>query len=202
VTEETPVASPTSEKPAPPAAAARPVAVPVTRVREKPALPAAVKRAAVDSTTWIHEKLRSSSRRSRLIAAVIVAVIVVTGGGWWMYSAATTGANTPGAAALRMMQAYGDYDAAGLLANATHGSLTTAAQAALEQQYASAKAASKGPAVKDITVTKVTIDPKDPDSATVRISEQILDPNKGTYSPRTDTLSLVKQNGTWLVRLF
>jgi hypothetical protein len=181
---------------------AKSAARPVSRSAATPTLPAAVVRTVASSATWLREKARSSSRRSRLIAAVVVVAIVVVGGGWWVYSATTTGANTPGAAALRMMQAYGDYDAVGLLANATHAGLTAAAQTAFEQQYASAKAASKGPAVKDITVTKVTVDPNDPDSATVKISEQMLDPNKGTYSSRTDTLSLVKQNGRWLVRLF
>jgi hypothetical protein len=154
------------------------------------------------SVTWLREKVHASGRRSRLIAGVIVAVIVVAGVGAWVYSASTTGANTPAAAALRMMQAYGNYDAATLLDNATHDSLTPAARTAFEHQYAQAKAASKGPAVKDITVTDVTIDSKDPSLATVKISEQILDPNTGAYSARTDTLSLVEQSGRWMVRLF
>jgi hypothetical protein len=101
-----------------------------------------------------------------------------------------------------MMQAYGNYDAVTLLDNVTHASLTPSARTAFEHQYAQAKAASKGPTVKDITVTNVTIDSKDPSLATVKISEQILDPNTGAYSARTDTLSLVEQNGRWLVRLF
>jgi hypothetical protein len=46
------------------------------------------------------------------------------------------------------------------------------------------------------------LDPKDPNAATVQLTEMTLDPVKGTYSSRNETLSLVKQDGKWVVRLF
>jgi hypothetical protein len=151
----------------------------------------------------VRSKFAKPGRPSWLIPVVIaVVVVVVAGAGWLVSSGFTAGANTPEAAALRMMQAYGNYDAAALIANSTHSSLTPASQAALVQQYAAAKATAKGPAIKNVAITKVTVDPKDPTSATVKVSEQALDPNTGKYSGRTDTLSLVEQNGRWLVRLF
>jgi hypothetical protein len=151
----------------------------------------------------VRSKFAKSGRPSWLVpVAVAVAVLVVAGAGWLVYSGVTMGANTPEAAALRMMQAYGSYAAAALLANSTHSSLTPASQAAFVQQYAASKAAAKGPAIKNIAIAKVTIDPKDPTLATVKVSEQVLDPSTGKYSGRTDTLSLVQQSGRWLVRLF
>jgi len=101
------------------------------------------------------------------------------------------------------MNAYAVYDAKGFLDNVTKASLTATDVASYEAAAASLKADNKDkPQVKDIKVLKVTIDPANPDQATVQLSEQILDPVKGTYSPRTDTLSMVKQNGKWLVRLY
>lgn len=170
---------------------------------EKPAFPAAAVRAIAGAFAWVRSKYAGPSRPRWLVpVSIAVGVVVVAGAAWLGFSGATNGANTPEAAALRMMQAYGSYDAATLLANSTHATLTPAAETAFLQQYAKAKATAKGPAIKDIAITKVIIDSTDPTEATVKVSEQVLDPNTGTYSPRTDTLSLVEQNGRWLVRLF
>ena len=135
----------------------------------------------------------------------LIALIVVTlaAAGWVVNLVLHTTNNTPDSVALRMMTAYGAYDAQGVLDTATHSSLTPTDVSALKKQFADAKASNKGlPSVKDVKVVKITIDPTDKNSAKVELSELILDPAKGTYSARNETLALVKQNGTWLVRLF
>lgn len=136
---------------------------------------------------------------------LVVTLIVVglAAAGWVVFMVVNTTNNTPDAAALRMMTAYGAYDAQGILDNVTHSSLTPTDIAAFKKQVTDGKATNKGlPWVKNVKIVKTTIDPTDKNSATVQLSEQILDPQKGTYSPRNETLSVVKQNGTWLVRLF
>lgn len=136
-----------------------------------------------------------------LIAAVVVVIAVSV---WVVFSVFSTGgANTPDAAALRVMQGYAAYDARAILDNVTHTSLTATDLATFETGMAESKTANKGaPLYKDIKVTSVTIDPKDPNAAVVRLTEMILDPVKGTYASRDDTLTLVKKDGTWLVKLY
>jgi hypothetical protein len=187
----------------------------VASPRKRTSAPAKAAKAATDAATDFAAgvpaaasaavaKLGSSSR-SRFVGPAILAILAVAivAGGWWAISAMSTGGNTPDAAALRMMNAYAVYDAKGFLDNVTKASLTATDVASYEAAAASLKADNKDkPQVKDIKVLKVTIDPANPDQATVQLSEQILDPVKGTYAPRTDTLSMVKQNGKWLVRLY
>ncbi len=136
-------------------------------------------------------------------ALLAVVAVVVAVSGWVVFSVFNTGANTPEGAALRVMQAYAVYDARGMLNNMTHASLTATDQATFEKQAADTKVANKGvDLLKDIAVTKVTVDPKNPNVATVQLTESILDAKTGKYALRNETLSLVKQDGKWLVKLF
>ncbi|HEY5506247.1 MAG TPA: hypothetical protein VIK83_02035, partial [Coriobacteriia bacterium] len=139
--------------------------------------------------------------QSPVIVALTVVVIAVTA--WAVWTVLSTNNNTPEATATRMMAAYGAYDAGAILDNVTHNSLTAADLAAFQKQVVDGKAANRGlPWVKDVKIVTATIDSKDPTSATVQLTEMILDPLKGTYSSRNETLALVKVSGKWLVRLF
>ncbi len=142
--------------------------------------------------------------RSRLVlVAAAIAVLLIAAGGYFVWQG-LSGANTPGAAAVRMLNGLASYDAKAILDNAAHSSLTATAQAEFAQQAADAKKGNKGLiAVKNVAVVKVTIDPKDPNVATVDLSGLWLtETSKPTYTARTETLTLVRENGTWLVRLF
>lgn len=145
----------------------------------------------------------SSKRPAWLIPAVAaIALIAIVAAGVFLWpKAALTG---PGGAATRMLEAYAAYDGAGMLENATHASMTTTDVAAFEKQVADAKAASGGkPNLTDLQIMKTTVDPKDPNTAVVQVSAQWLtDPVKGTYTQRTDQLSVVYKDGRWLVQLF
>lgn len=138
-----------------------------------------------------------------VLAAIVVVVVAITG--WVVYSiiGGGGGANTPEAAATHMMNAYAVYDAKTVLANVTHASLNANDEAAFAKQMADMKTAAKDkPSLTGIKVTNVTIDPANPDSAIVKLTEKILDPVAGTYSTREETLSVVKRDGRWLVVLF
>jgi hypothetical protein len=137
-----------------------------------------------------------------LLVGAVVVVVAVTG--WVVFSVMGGGvANTPEAAALRAMQAYADYDGVAILANVTHASLTATDEAGFVKQAADDKTAANGaPALKDVKVSKATIDPANPDAATVKLTELILDPTTGAYKPRNETLALVKRDGKWLVLLY
>jgi hypothetical protein len=172
-----------------------------------PSAPAATPESGQAATPPASPRIRHSADDERrpwqspVLVLITVVVLVVTG--WVLWAVLGTNTNTPQAAALRMMSAYGAYDAAGILDNVTHSSLTSAEIAAFEKQVTDGKASNQSrPWVKDVVITTSTVDPKDPNSATVQLTEQILDASKGTYSPRNETLALVKQNGKWLVRLF
>jgi hypothetical protein len=177
----------------------------VAAPRARVAAPAASVDVPAASAPAAKRAPRASGRPVWYLPALIAVVVVVIAVSGWVVSSIFTnsGPNTPEAAALRMMQAYASYDARGILDNVTHGSLTATDQATFVQQAADTKTASKGlAAIKDIKVTKVTIDPNNASAATVQLSEMILDAAKGTYAARNETLSLVKQNGKWLVKLF
>lgn len=174
-----------------------------------PAAPAPVARPVVSqpADAVVKDKLTAripvrGSMRGPVIAAIVLVVVALTA--WGVYSVfASVAGNTPDGAALRMMQAYANYDATGILANATHESLNSTDIATFQKQAADTKATNGGkPSLRNIVVVSVKVSPGDPNSATVQLTEQILDPAKGTYSPRNETLSVVKQNGKWLVRLF
>lgn len=178
----------------------------VAAPRKRPVAPAAPARpAAPELSAPAARSARSGARsawRTPALVAAVVVVIAVTA--WVVFSIFSTGgANTPDAVALRVMQGYAAYDARAILDSVTHASLTATDQATFEAGMAESKAANKGvPLYKDIKVTSVTIDPKDPNAAIVRLTESVLDPVKGTYAPRDDTLSLVKKDGRWLVKLY
>lgn len=146
-----------------------------------------------------------SGRPSWLIPLVAVVVLaIIAGAAYFMFGRVGALGNGPDDAAVRMMTAFAEYDADGILDNATHASMTATDVAAFERQAADAKKQANGkPGLKDLKVVKTTIDPKKPNEATVQLSAQWLtDPAKGTYAKRTETLTLVKQKGKWLVRLF
>ena len=149
-------------------------------------------------------KTRKPTGRTLLtILVAIVALTIVGVGGYviWAQLAAQSG---PDGAALRMMRAYATYDAEGILSNATHASLTATDEATFIKQAADSKKANGGlPAVKDIKVVKVTQASKDATTATVRLSAKWLtDPETKKYTERQEILTVIKQGGKWVVRLF
>lgn len=110
----------------------------------------------------------------------------------------------PEGAAQRMMQAFGSYDAQGVLDNATHPSLTATDIVAFEKQVAEAKQVAGGkPNLKDLKILSTTVDPADKNTAVIQLSAQWLtDPVKGIYSQRTETVTVVYKDGKWQVVLF
>jgi len=148
---------------------------------------------------------RPSDRRIGWVLPVVVAVVLIAiaAGGFFLIKG-LSGANGPDAAAVRMMNGFANYDADAILDNVTHASLTATDVAMFAQQTADHKRDNNGlVAVKEISVVKVTQDPKTPNVATVQLSARWLtDPAKKTYTTRTETLTLVKQSGKWLVKLF
>lgn len=142
--------------------------------------------------------------RARLFVGVLVAVLVIAalaGAGWYAYKQVGS-ANSPEGAATAMLKAYAVYDAQGILDTATHKSLPADGVKEFEKQAAEAKTRSGGkPGVKDYKITKVT--KNSDDQATVEIEAQWLtDPAKGTYTKRSENLTIVRQDGKWLVKLF
>jgi hypothetical protein len=142
------------------------------------------------------------SLRGPIVAAIVFVIVAVTA--WGVFAVFSSVANnTPDGAALRMMQGYAKYDARAILDNATHAGLTATDVATFETHVADTKATNGGKdLLKDIALVSVTKSPADPNTATVKLTEQILDPAKGTYSLRNETLSVVNKNGKWLVQLF
>lgn len=143
----------------------------------------------------------TSSRPTWLVPVVAaIAILIIAVGGYFVFRG-LSGANGPDAAAVRMMNGLANYDTDAILDNVTHASFTATDQAMFAQRTAEAKKDNNGLAyVKNIKVVSTTIDPKDPNVATVKLSAEWL--AKGKYAARVDTLTLVKQNGEWLVRLF
>ena len=129
-------------------------------------------------------------------------VIVIGAGAWFALKGGGVGGNDPKTVATKMLTAYAAYDAKGILAVSTHGSLDTTGTKSFEDAATQAKTRAAGKAgVKEFTVDKV--DKSGDQTATVTITGKWLtDPAKGTYSKRTEKLSLVNQDGTWLVQLF
>lgn len=143
-------------------------------------------------------------RRTWLIVVLAILALTVVGVGGFVIYAQLTSQAGPDGAALRMMQAFGEYDAEGILANATHSSLTATDEAAFAQQAVDAKKENGGlPAVKDIEVTKVTIASEDATTATVQLTAKWLtDAATKKYTERDEILTVIKEDGKWLVRLF
>jgi hypothetical protein len=134
------------------------------------------------------------------IGAIVLLAIAAAGYFLWP-KAAIIG---PEGAATRMLEAYAAYDGAGMLANAAPSSLTATDVAAFEKQMADTKVAANGkPTLTDLKILKTTVEPKDPNTAVVQVSAQWLtDPATGTYTQRTDQLTVIYKDGKWLVRLF
>lgn len=145
---------------------------------------------------------------------VLVGVVLLAAAGWFIYSFLNAGPNTPDAAVVRFMQSYAVYDARGMLDNSTHASFTATDQASFESEMARVPAEVKAvPLYKDIRVSSVTIQPDDASTAVVRFSAMMLatasasssqstsTPAPVVYSPREETLTVVKSSaGKWLVK--
>lgn len=160
-------------------------------------------------------KVRDGSEPPAWVRPVVIAVaaVVLAAGAWFLYAILTGGPNTPDAVAVRFLQAYASYDARGMLDNSTHASFTTTDLATFEHQMTGATADEKAhPIYTGIKVTSVTLDPTDPNMAIVKLSAQMLDSvggssnattasvTPGAYSPRDETLTVVKTGGKWLVK--
>lgn len=138
-----------------------------------------------------------------VVALLALAVIGVAAYFLWLKPVTTTAAG-PAGAATRMMEAFAAYDAEGILDNATHASMSTTDVAAFTKQAADAKKLAAGkPGLKDLEIVETTIDPDDKNTAIVKLSAQWLtDQEKGTYTQRTETLTVIYKDGKWQVRLF
>jgi len=149
------------------------------------------------------KRVSGSKRSAWRVPVIIVIVLAIAAAAYflWPRTPALVG---PAGAAMRMLEASAVYDAAGYLDNATHGSLTATDVAAFTKQVENAKVQAKGaPNVKDIKIITTTYDPADKNKAVVELSAQWLtDPAKGTYTQRTDRISVVYKDGKWQVVLF
>lgn len=137
----------------------------------------------------------------------VVAALLIGVGGYFVWTSGILGplvGNDPEHAAIRMLNAYAEYDAQGILDNATHSTLPPDGVTQFKKAAADAKTKAGGKTMmKDIKVTKVTYDPKDPNKATVTFTASVLtDPAKGTYESQPSQLQMVKQNGKWMVVLY
>lgn len=155
-------------------------------------------------TASVPGKRVSGPKRSVWRVPVIIAVLVVIAVAAFFLWPRTPAAVGPAGAAQRMLEASAVYDAAGYLDNATHGSLTATDVAAFTKQVEDAKAQAKGaPNVKDVKIIGTTYDPADKNKAVVEFSAQWLtDPTKGTYTMRTDRITVVYKDNEWQVVLF
>jgi hypothetical protein len=147
-----------------------------------------------------------SKRPAWLVPLVAVLALALIGAGayfLWLKPAGAT-ATGPAGAAQRMMEAFGTYDAQGILDNATHASMSTTDVAAFTKQAEAAKKTANGKAgLKDLKILKTTYDPSDKNTAVIQLSAQWLtDPVKGTYTQRTETVTVLLRDGKWLVKLF
>ena len=145
----------------------------------------------------------AGGKRTMLIVAVAAVLVILIGvGTWFVVKGGVIGGGDPKTVATKMLTAYAAYDAKGILAVSTHGSLDATGTKSFEDAAAQAKTRANGKAgVKDFTVDKV--DQSGDQTATVTITGQWLtDPATGAYAKRTEKLGLVKQNGAWLVQLF
>ena len=135
----------------------------------------------------------------------LVLVIAVVAFGALVATGCSTSVGGPEGAAERMFAATAAYDAQGILDNSTHASMTATDIVAFKKQAADQKTVYKDvPFYKDIKVVSTTYpDPKDKNTAVVKVSLQWLsDPKNGTYTQRNETLTVLLQKGTWLVKLY
>jgi hypothetical protein len=148
---------------------------------------------------------RTPRKRPKWLAPAlgVLVLLLIAGGAYLLWPKATV-LPGPAGAAQRMMQAFAAYDAAAILENATHSSMTATDVAAFTKQAEDAKKLANGqPGLKDLTILKTTIDPTDKSKAVVQLSAQWLtDQAKGTYTLRTETITVVYKDGKWQVQLF
>jgi len=147
----------------------------------------------------------ASQRPAWLVPVVALLVLaVIAAAAYFLWLKPTTTVGGPAGAATRMMEAFAAYDAEGILDNATHASMSTTDVAAFTKQAADAKKLAAGkPGLKDLKILETTVDPADKNTAIVKLSAQWLtDQEKGTYTQRTETLTVIKKDGKWQVRLF
>ncbi len=144
------------------------------------------------------------SMRPRVVAIAVVAVVVIAlaCAGYFIWRGFAF-PNTPGGAVTRMMGGYADFDGQQILDNATHGKMTQAEMQQFVQAAGQAKSTSRGlPDLKDLKIIKTDL-PSGSSTATVQFSASWLkDGAKGTYEQRMDQVTVIKQNGTWVVLLF
>jgi hypothetical protein len=147
------------------------------------------------------DRPKSGGKRWLTVAMAVVVIALLAGAGLWAYSTMSK-SESPEGVARAMLTAYAAYDAQGILDTATHKTLPADGVKEFEKQAAEAKKrAGDKPGVKNFDVTKVTSDSAT--QATVEITgEWLTDPAKGTYTKRTEKLTVVKEDGKWLVKLF
>jgi hypothetical protein len=146
----------------------------------------------------------ASKRPAWLVPVIAVAVLLAVAAAAYLLWPKSTALPGPAGAAQRMMEAFASYDAAAILDNATHASMTATDVAAFTKQAEDAKKLANGrPGLKDLKILTTTTDPTDENKAVVTLSAQWLtDQAKGTYTTRTETVTVVKKDGKWLVQLF
>jgi hypothetical protein len=143
----------------------------------------------------------AGSKRGIIAAIAVAAVIVLAVVGYFAYGAFVI--NTPAGVTYRFMSAYGNYDGRGMLQYSTHASMAASEVAQFQQQADAAKKTSKGkPFLKDIKIGTVTIDPKNANSAAVKFTASFLNTQNGKYTVQNESVTLVRQSGKWLVKLF
>lgn len=143
-----------------------------------------------------------SQRPAWLVPAIAVVVLLaIAAGAYLLWPKEESG---PAAAVSRMMVAFAAYDAEGILDNATHASMSTTDVAAFVKRAADSKTLAGGkPGLKDFKIVGTTYDAKDKNTAVVKVSAQWLtDQAKGTYTQRTETLTVILKDGKWQVQLF
>lgn len=149
-------------------------------------------------------KKRSAWMRWRKTLVITVASVVaatLVGTGIYLIWQKGTNSGGPDTAVLRVMDAFASYDAQGILDNVTHSSLTATDELAYARQAVDQQKASGGqPAVRNIQILHVTQSSPDATSAVVQVQADWL--SSGSYVSRTESLTVVKQDGKWLVYLF
>lgn len=148
---------------------------------------------------------RERAPKGKLVPMLAIAavVLVLVGGGVYLLWTAIAQGNSPEAATKGMLKAYAAYDADAMLNYVTHKTMPKDGVKELKEQVANLKDRAGGkPPVKDYTIVKVTMDGKE--QATVEIEGEFLTEysDKGKYETRKDKLTVVKQDGKWLVKMW
>jgi hypothetical protein len=171
-------------------------------ISPEPGRPAA---GAADSDGARHAPKKKSAwmrwRKTLVITVASVVAAALVGTGLYLIWQKGTNSGGPDAAVLRVMDAFASYDAQAILDNVTHSSLTSTDEVAYAQQAVDDQKASGGqPAVRNVQILHVTQASPDATSAVVQLQAEWL--SNGSYVARTESLTVVKQDGRWLVYLF